>query len=135
MRRRLNVQPPSQNLPQRGDVSRAVRGVCSGPAGQSRRAGEVAEAVAAPGRRSELGTGGSGEGGTGAGILHWRLEENEGRDEKGRDGERASLDCTHGVTTVIGSRLRALDHNVTTVTNLCFHSPDRFFFQQHIVLL
>lgn len=88
---RLNVQPPGQNLPQRRDVGRAVRGVRGGSAGESRRAGQVAEAVAAPGRRAQLGAGGSGEGGTGAGILHWCLEENEGGDEREKGGERESL--------------------------------------------
>lgn len=67
-----HIHPASQNTPERGDVGgggRRIRG--GGPATHSWRAGEVAEAVAALGHRADLNEGGSGEGGTGAGILHW----------------------------------------------------------------
>lgn len=68
---RAHIHPPSQNTPERGDVG---GGGCSvRPPTQGRRSGEVAEAVAALGHRADLNEGwGSGEGGKGADILHWR---------------------------------------------------------------
>lgn len=66
-----HIHSASQNTPERGDVGRGGCSICSGPATQSWRAGEVAEAVAALGHWADLSEGGSGEGGTGAGILHW----------------------------------------------------------------
>lgn len=66
-----HVHPPSQNMPQWGDIGGRGCGVHSSPATNSWRAGEVAEAAAALGQQADLGAGVSAEGGTGAGILHW----------------------------------------------------------------
>lgn len=66
-----HIHPPSQNTPERGDIGGGGFGIRSSPAAQSWRAREVDEAMAALGHRADLDVGGSGEGGTGAGILHW----------------------------------------------------------------
>lgn len=79
-----HIHPPRQNPPEWGDVSGGGCSVRSSPATQSRRTGEVAEAVAALGHWANLRDGGSGEGGTGAGILHCHKgwEGKEGREER-----------------------------------------------------
>lgn len=66
-----HVHPPGENASERGHVGGGGRSVHCPPATQSWRAAEVAQAVAALGQRAHLNEGGSGEGGTGAGILHW----------------------------------------------------------------
>lgn len=65
------VHPPSQNAPERGHVCGGGDGVRRSPATGSRRAGEIAEAVAALGHRADLRARAPGEGGAGGGILHW----------------------------------------------------------------
>lgn len=112
-----HIHPPSQNTPEWRDVGGGGCSVRSGPATQSWRAGEVAEAVAALGHRADLSEGGSVEGGTGAGILHW-YQSLEGKGGGGggwrweEGGERASLEmyteCNHGdrLSTQSGGLLR-----------------------------
>ena len=65
-----HVHPPGENVPERRHVGGGGRSVRGPPAAKSWRAAEVAQAVAALGQRADLNEGGSGEGGTGAGILH-----------------------------------------------------------------
>lgn len=72
------IHPPSQNTSKWGDVGGGGGSVRGHPATECRRVGEVAEAVAALGRRADLGEGGSGEGGAAAGIL--RFEKGKGRE-------------------------------------------------------
>lgn len=85
------IHPPGQNAPQRGDVSRGGRGVHGGgPTTKRRRAGEVAEAVAALGHRAHLSGAGSREGGAGAGVRRWcpgldRREEDEDVGRRSRE--------------------------------------------------
>lgn len=97
-----HIHPTSQNTPERGDVGRGGCSVRAGPATWSWRAGEVAEAVAALGHRADLREGGSGEGGTGAGILHWHQSFGERwrRRKEGVGGEREEREPHWNVHTV-----------------------------------
>lgn len=95
------IHPPRQNAPQRGDVSGGGRGV-RGPAAERRRPGEVAEAVAALGRRADLRGAGPREGGAGAGVRRRyrsldRREEDEESDAWGR-GRREEASLATGLT-------------------------------------
>lgn len=85
-----HIHPPSQNTPERGDVGGGGCSIRSGPATQSWRAGEVAEAVAALGHRADLSEGGSGRVAQGlassTGIKVWREREEE--EEGGGSGKR-----------------------------------------------
>lgn len=74
-----NVHLPGQDAPQWGHVGGGGRGALRGPAGERRGAGEVAEAAATLGQRGGLAAGGSGQCGTGSGILHWHESLREGR--------------------------------------------------------
>lgn len=98
------IHPPSQNTPERGDVGGGGRSIHGGPATQSWRAGEVAEAVAALGHRAKMSEVGSREGRTGAGILHWH--RGLGGEGGGRGcGEREKRESLTGATQSGGLQL------------------------------
>lgn len=98
------IHPPSQNTPEWGDVGGGGCSIHGGPATQSWRAGEVAEAVAALGHRAKMSEVGSREGRTGAGILHWH-QGLGGKGGGGGCGEREIRESLTGATQSGGLQL------------------------------